>query len=87
VSEPIVLAKVVCHNDGATFNVRWDDETIRPIPCPLCGGPTTIKIRDVHDGATAAWIVVDENTPIGPQAEPAPEPAPEPEQPEEQPQA
>lgn len=74
-SEAVVLAKVTCRQCGATFNVRWDDDTIQPIPCPLDGGGTIVKLKD----ASGAWVEVDQ-----PPA-PAPESAPEPEH-EEQPQ-
>ena len=77
-SEVVVLAKVTCRQCGATFNLRWDDDTIRPVPCPLDGGPTVVKLRDKNNH----WVVVEEEAA---KEEESPEPEPEPDR-EEHPQ-
>jgi hypothetical protein len=74
-SEPVVLAKVTCHADGTTFNLRWDDDTIRPVLCPVCGGPTVTRLRQ-----NGTWVDVSFDQGAS-EADPEPEP-----EPEEQPQ-
>ncbi len=83
-SEAVVLAKVTCRQCGATFNLRWDDDTIRPVPCPLDGGATIVKVRN---NKTGVWEVVESVAAkdAEPDAEPAPEPEPAPDR-EEHPQ-
>lgn len=45
-SEPVVIAKVTCRADGTSINVRWDEDTVWPVPCPVCGGPTVARLRE-----------------------------------------
>lgn len=75
-SEAVVLAKVTCRQCGATFNIRWDEpETPElPIPCPLDGGATIVKVRNKN----GAFVEVDQPPVQEPEHQPEPEEQPQP---------